>query len=321
MFATLVDFFPTRDRISSAADMNKMLIRLAALLTLLAMGCLLLVATFLWTNNRRAEDPTRDALNASRERAIEWLARNDHQAQGSLNFAAWKRIGDSNDLLFDSRLENLLERHRQNLDRYPIARPYAPFFDEQSRVPQALYDDPNFKISDLDWFYLGALSCDRKILERSGAFLQPAYCGSPFLHLLCPTHQLTGFIYMEERSCDAMGDVSSLVTNLQGQLKQQLRYLPVSGRTYLERILALIESGATDSVKPIWIHNALERQEPDGGWGEFYGIVPMGNGTLLGFPITLQPVIWQPESTFTPTAVGLSLVTQMLTMQRDDARW
>lgn len=70
----------------------------------------------------------------------------------------------------------------------------------------------------------------------------------------------------------------------------------------------LVDSGARDKVKPVWLGKVLVAQMEDGGWSDFIPIFPLG--TFRYFGLTGHGIGRRTyESNFHTTAQGLLLMT------------
>ena len=68
----------------------------------------------------------------------------------------------------------------------------------------------------------------------------------------------------------------------------------------------LVESGASELVKPVWIQNLIDAQQADGGWSVFEPLVPLFGGQYFGYgPRSFS--VKQPRSGFHMTIQGVLL--------------
>ncbi len=73
----------------------------------------------------------------------------------------------------------------------------------------------------------------------------------------------------------------------------------------------LVETGAYDQVKPIWISNILKAQNEDGSWDDFHPILYLGSDYVLAHTSTL-PKIGKPKADFHTTAQAIWLLSLLL---------
>jgi len=130
-----------------------------------------------------------------------------------------------------------------------------------------------------------AITCDRELQQVPGiaAQNQPGFCDEHPLRPACVTHQLMGVRLLQDRGCGNPDELQDTLQQLQQRIHRQLTWDPRVVDVYLQRVLMLAESGAVGTIKPIWVQNIIEAQQPDGGWGGFDPWIPVGGGYYLGF--------------------------------------
>ena len=134
-------------------------------------------------------------------------------------------------------------------------------------------------------FFLYGLSCDADLGELSiiKKQLRPEFCDDHLLSPACVTHQMMGFRFMQRRNCGSSGDVGKAIAVLQDKIVAQLTWDIRTVDVYLQRVLMLEDSGATERIKPVWIARILLAQNSDGGWSGFQPLVPLGGKLSIGF--------------------------------------
>ncbi len=139
--------------------------------------------------------------------------------------------------------------------------------------------------------------------------MQADFCPSRYpLRPACVTHQMMGMRFMQERGCGEKAEVDRVVHSLQDRIVLQLTWDPRPIDTYLQRVLMLIESGQAERVKPFWLQRVLDTQLGDGGWGNFYPLLPISNGKHIGFSGRGLST-GRPNSDFHATAQGVFLLS------------
>jgi hypothetical protein len=83
---------------------------------------------------------------------------------------------------------------------------------------------------------------------------------------------------------------------------------------YMQRVLMLVKSGAGGLVKPVWLQQLIDAQQPDGGWSGFMPLVPVGGGRSIGTNRLLS--IGAPRSDFHITAQGILLFALLTNPQQ-----
>ena len=77
---------------------------------------------------------------------------------------------------------------------------------------------------------------------------------------------------------------------------------------YVQKVLMLAESGATERIKPRWLRRVIDAQRADGGWDDFDKLLNFGTDEALGWSGgSLR--IRRPESNFHTTVQGLYLMS------------
>ncbi len=129
------------------------------------------------------------------------------------------------------------------------------------------------------------MTCD-KDLERHpdiSAQNKADFCNHHLLRPACVTHQLMGIRILQRRKCGDPATLANSVSILQKKITSQLFYDPRVVDVYLQRVLMLIESGARDKVKPVWLRRVLLAQSKAGGWGAFEPLIALPGGQDFGF--------------------------------------
>ena len=83
------------------------------------------------------------------------------------------------------------------------------------------------------------------------------------------------------------------------------------GDAYIQRVLMLVDTGAYDQVKPVWISNIVGAQNADGSWDDLHPILNLGNDYVFAHTSTL-PKIRKPKANFHATAQAIWLLSKLL---------
>ena len=284
--------------------------------SLVFFGILLLAAVFfgsyqLWQNNKKVDYPQRYELEKSLKKGIGWLDHNRTDILNEANPMLWWMVKESADLTHDLALIDLYGQYRA---RYLNVNPYNAWlhlFYTDSTAPLSsgqLENLPNYNL-----FFLYGLSCNAD-LGRSSIIqeqLRPEFCNAHLLSPACVTHQMMGFRFMQRRDCGNSEDVRKAIIVLQDKVVTQLTWDFRAVDVYLQRILMLQDSGASERIKPVWIARALSAQDSDGGWAGFQPLFPLGSELSVGFSGRGVSVN-RKRSDFHATAQGVLLMSLLL---------
>lgn len=276
-----------------------------AIIALLA----LLGAYLVWNNNRAVAPPNQDQLKTTLENSIRWLIDNQQSILDSNNPMLWRMVQQAGDISGDARLKALFANYAQS---YLEKRPnniWRPLFYPKSWVPVRFEEIANFPY--YNWHFIYAYTCDRELekVPEIAAQNDPAFCDH-YQHRFrpaCVTHQMIGLLLLKRSQCGDQAKLGSGIESLQQRIHSQLTWDPRVVDVYMQRVLMLVESGAADSVKPVWLHQLIDAQQPDGGWSSFMPLIPIGGGRSIG--ISRLPSIKAPKSDFHMTAQGILLFT------------
>jgi len=92
-----------------------------------------------------------------------------------------------------------------------------------------------------------------------------------------------GINFLSTKHCDLLPTISAVTRSLQSDIKLQLILDIRVVDVYLQRVLMLLITGASNEVKPVWIQQVIDHQLADGGWGDFVSLVPISDEKTLGF--------------------------------------
>ena len=266
-----------------------------------------------WQNNRAMAFPDPSRLQASFEKSIAWLENNQLSILETTNPMLWYMIQQAAELSHDPRLKELFQRYEQRYLRAAHDNRWRPLFYPGTWVPVKFEDIASWPY--YNWHFMYAVTCDRELqmVPEIAAQNLPEFCDQRRLSPACVTHQLMGIRLLQDRDCADAAQLSNTAERLQQRIQRQLTWDPRVVDVYLQRVLMLAESGAIDTIKPAWLQNVMDAQQPDGGWGGFDPRVPVGGGHYLGFgPRGLG--LRRPQSDFHATAQGV-LLFSILTSQ------
>ena len=277
--------------------------------------CLLLPAALygalVWENNRTVTPPTEAARAEALEDGIQWLEQHQDSFLRNQTAMLWWMVQQSAQRTQDPRLIALFDRYRRQVLAPNPAYIWQPLFDQAVWVPLRLEDAQQYS-----YYYqliLHGLTCDPELgnLPLVQDQMQADFCPTRYpFRPACVTHQMMGMRFMQERGCGERAEVDRVVRSLQDRIQFQLTWDPRPVDVYLQRVLMLVESGQPERVKPVWLQRVLDAQLNDGGWSDFYPLLPLGKGRHLGFS-GRGVSIGRPISDFHATPQGVYLLSLM----------
>ena len=262
----------------------------------------------LWENNCAVQYPAQANIEQSLNRGIVWLGTNRANILTEENPMLWWMIKQSAELTQNATLLSLYGDYKQ---RYLDSNPrnvWVYLFDANARVlidPHQLENVPDYNL-----FFLYASSCDSLLAQEPVVIeqLSPTFCDARMLSPACVTHQLMGLRIAQRYQCGDVGKINEASRQLQERILSQLFWDFRVVDVYLQRVWVMVESGAGDRIKPIWIQRVLSVQNADGGWSGFESLISLSNQRSLGFS-SKGIDIGVNESNFHTTAQGVFLMS------------
>lgn len=292
--------YPAKDN----KDMKKALLTL----TLITFGALAAIyAGLFYVNNRASAWPDQVRISASFAEGVDWLGTHREEILGQNNPALWQMVQQSAELTQDPSLLALFADYRSRyLERGRNI--WLPLFYPGRWVSIRTEDTANMPDYNLHFVY--AISCDPELAQQPlvQAQLSADYCDRRPWSPACATHQLMGFRFMQRGNCGDPQATEAAVSQLQTRITQLLTWDPRVVDVYLQRVLMLVESGAKQQVKPVWLDRVLDAQLADGGWSGTDPLISLPGSISLGFDargLTLE----NPRSGFHATAQGVLLMS------------
>lgn len=282
----------------------------------LAVCLLILSAGYLvWNNNRSLTAPDYGRLELARDRSIHWLTDNRTKLLKNNNPMLWQMIQKAAEISGDERLQSLFASYRQQYLETNQNSLWHPLFYKRTWVP-VRYEDIA-RLPDYDQFFIYSITCDRDLgqVPIIAAQSETGFCDQHPIRPACVTHQMMGLLLLKRSECGGTERLDESIKTLQQRIYNQLRWDPRVVDVYMQRVLMLVESGAGNTVKPVWLQQLLSAQQTDGGWSNFMPMLPLGEHRYIG--ISRLPGIGEPRSDFHMTAQGALLFT-LLTQSRHD---
>jgi hypothetical protein len=198
----------------------------------------------------------------------------------------WWMLQQTADVTGDIRLKLLVRdyiAHNKNL--FP-GNPWQALFDPLAYRGTQLDPLQLTRFPDYNQYFLYALTCSEELgqtdliqRQHDTGFCWREHPEGP----ACITHQMMGFRFLQRSQCDLLPDVEQKIATLQGVILTQLQFDPRVVDVYLQRILMLLDSGAVERVKPVWVQRAIEAQLPDGTWAGLQPLLSLGANRYFGF--------------------------------------
>lgn len=274
----------------------------------IALILLLAIAAYgylLFQNIRTVAPATADALQTTFENSILWLKANREKVLADNNSILWSMIQRAGDISKDQRLVDIFNEYEQRHLKNNPNNMWKPLFYPGSWVPVRYQDIAAYPYYNQHFIY--ALLCDKELgtVPSIAAQNNPDFCDSHPLRPACVTHQLMGIQMLQRSHCGDVGELADTVSALQEKITHQLYYDPRIVDVTMQRVLMLVDTGAKDRVKPVWVQNLIEAQREDGGWSPFEPLISAGGGRYFGYDTFFR--IKKPVSTFHMTAQGVLL--------------
>ncbi len=268
----------------------------------------------IWNNNRSALPPDQAQLDTALENSVQWLLDHRQHILDDSNAILWHMLQQAGDISGDKRLKNLFADYEQHFIEVNPNNIWRPLFYPQSWIPVRFEDIASFP--DYNLYFIYAITCDQDLSRRPEITAQndPAFCDGHAFRPACVTHQMMGQLLMKRTQCGDQVKLNNSIEVLQKRIRTQLTWDPRVVDVYMQRVLMLVESGAGNLIKPVWIQQLLDAQQPDGGWSPFMPLLPVGGGRSIGTSRLLS--IGAPRSNFHMVAQGVLLFTLLANQQQ-----
>lgn len=244
-------------------------------------------------NNRPVEAPMQQDISASWEKSVAWLMNNREEILRDNNPALWWMIGQSAELTGDSRLQALFDENLRDFKANHSRSVWQAFYSPSAfwgySFPKRAYES----VPDYQQYFLFSLTCGKELAENPliAAQHEMNFCRTSHpVSPACVTHQLMGFRLQQRIGCDRVPGLAERIAASQNIIASQLTWDPRVVDVYIQRVLMLVDSGAPERIKPIWLRRVLDAQLPDGSWSNLQPLIPLGGGRYFGFDARLVGV-------------------------------
>ncbi|MDH5571157.1 MAG: hypothetical protein OEY89_05285 [Gammaproteobacteria bacterium] len=272
---------------------------------------------FYWEQNKSVELIPDIRIQQSLQLGIGWLAHNEDKILAENNAMLWWMLQQSALLTHDKKLVDLFAKYQSKYLTGQHNNMWLPLFNTHSWIPVRYEQIRHFPYYNKHFIY--SLSCDQDLakIPEIAEQDQPDFCDWHPLRPACVTHQLMGIRMQQRRGCAAdAGVLQHTVEALQQRIVRQLTWDPRVVDVYLQRVMMLLESGAGEQLKPIWITRVVEAQSMSGGWGNFEPIVSVGEGKYFGFTQSGFG-IKRPQDTFHATIQGVYIMSLLSSLNNN----
>ncbi len=237
-----------------------------------------------WANNRTIDAPSQTSIREGLEKSIQWHLDHREKILQSDNAILWWMLKESADLTGDARLQSLFADYKRlQLDVNPY-NVWHYYFNQNSLAPVPV-DALIHNLPDYNLLFVYGLTCNPELggLNIVQSQLQEDFCQKEHpISPACVTHQVMGLRFMQRRNCGEQSNIQSLILALQEKIVTQLTWDPRPVDVYIQRVLMLVDSGARDQVKPVWLRKVLDAQMEDGGWCDFFPLIRLGKNKHFG---------------------------------------
>lgn len=289
---------------------------------LLAVAIIIVVLAIIYgllyqKNNREIESVDALTVSESLERSIQWLTDNEEKILNDNNAMLWWMLKRSAEITKDYRILKLYKAYKAKyLDQnaYSLWRPlFIPYSNVNlDRVNLASFPDYN-------QYFIYGLTCNKKLGNSEIVQQQMKTDFCPNEHPIspaCVTHQLMGLQFRIKRQCGNASEMLSQVKELQDMIALQLRWDVRVVDVYLQRVLMLIDTGASHRVKNQWLQNILDLQLDDGGWGPYQPLVRISGDQYIGFHAKGIKML-RTRSSLHATAQGVLIMSLLSSIEAD----
>ena len=268
---------------------------------------------YVWQNNRSVSPATHADINVHFNKSISWLDSNYASLENTQNPILWWMLKQAAENSQNKTLENIYLKYKKNhLDNKPTNLS-TPMFDKfyKPRIPDI---NAFSALADYQTFFFYGLSCDDNLASEPVIQEQLSsanFCSLHYIHPRCITHQLMGLRFVQRYQCGYDETVKTTIAKLKEDVISELTWDFRVGDAYIQRVLMLVDIGAYEDVKPIWIQNILEAQNDDGSWDDLDPIFSVGDGKVFAFT-SMLPTIKKPAADFHASAQAIWLLSLLL---------
>lgn len=288
-------------------------VKVVKLLIAIGLLAMLFAGYGVWQNNRSVSQPDRAELKRSLDKGVGWLAEHRNVMLDDGNPMLWWMVQESAALTQSTILKDMYAQYQK---RYFAGKhnAWAQLFEPAAAVPMHLWELNN--LPDYNLFILYGVSCSPELagVEVVKRQMEISFCDSKPFSPACVTHQMMGFRFMRHRGCGDTREVERRMAVLRDRVLTQLTWDFRVVDVYIQRVLMLVDTGAIDQIKPVWIRRVVNAQGNEGGWSGFQPLLPLREDVSMGFSARGLGVQVN-KANFHATAQGVLLMSMLLNGQ------
>lgn len=273
---------------------------------------LCLYGFLVYQNNHHVVKASPEKIKRSYDSAVGWLLANRKTVLQDRNPILWWMIKQSADNTSDDRLRSLFAEFQATATADELSSVWQEYFSPGrywgANLPYSIYAS----YAGYQKYLLFSITCGRELADEPIIVRQnnTNFCYKYFLDSSCVTHQLMAYRFMQRYGCDRVDDLPKKISVLQNGIQRLLTWDPRVVDVYLQRVLMLIDSGAADKVKSVWLERILEAQLPDGSWSDRQSLESLGGQNYLSFGLSYYLLYTGPvRGTFHATVQGIWLMS------------
>ena len=264
-----------------------------------------------WRNNRDVSPVERQQILASFEAAVGWFEDNREKILQTDNPALWWMVQQAANLTGDARLLELFDSYHERYMGAQRRSYWRLLFNKNGWVP--VHYEQIESLDDYQQLFIYAVTCDSDLANIAliSAQLDPSWCDAYPFRPSCVTHQLVGLHLMQDRKCGDVAQIRAAIEILQMRVRDQLVWDPRLLDPYLQRVLMLLQTGAAELIKPVWLRRVADGIQEDGGWPPTRLIMDLPGKNDLIFTRNFIG-LGHSKSSFHTTAQGLLIMAHLL---------
>lgn len=265
-----------------------------------------------YKNNHSTVKASPEEIKRSYEMSVAWLMKNRKMVLQEQNPILWWMIERSAEITNDERLKSLLAELKATIPSTEFDPGWQIFIKPEkywgTNFPDVIYT--NF--SGYQKYFVFGITCGKNLAEDPIIVAQHDvnFCDKNDSTPACITHQLMAYRFMQRYGCDRVDRLDDRVRSLQEKIYDKLVKDPRVIDVYFQRVLMLVDSGAANKVKAVWVQRILDAQLSDGSWSWKQRLLYLGFDHYLSFG-DIYYVLYPGKApgTFHTTAQGIWLMS------------
>lgn len=237
----------------------------------------------IYRNNCCTNEIDQQLLSDSHARSVQWLIDHKDLISNDHNPILWGMLGKTANLTKHPELLAIYQQYKTRYRRSYEVSPLGYMLNGYNKIDFPHADLTTYPYYNLLFMY--GFSCDTFLSELASVKQQRQvdFCqNEKALAPACKTHQLMGFMYLQETNCEDPQFIQNTINTLTDEIAKQLFYDPRLIDVYIQRLMLLYESGNQTKVNPRWMERIISAQNSDGGWDNFHPIIRLGENRAVG---------------------------------------